>query len=562
MIRRLLPLVLILLLAAPAFAPFSAAQTSNSPNITLTSQYILNSFGAVLVNETLTFSNNNTAAVQIPVVQLGLPDTMAAHSPGFALSSVDKYTESPSDNGTVTTFTITPSQPSLAAGSSSSVSVKGYVAGLLNITVGKVGNYTALVLLSPSLNQKVNTLNQDILVPSGGTISPVPLGFIVAPGTTTQIYAASATNVVPAISTKQVKFGDTNQATWQPIQLYSVIRTIVPGSNGVPLVEDKVTLRNLAGYSITSLPVTTLVKGLTNVTILPSSSVPTINPTVVALTNGALNIGSPPFSSQINAGDNFTFTMSYALPKSDLSTSGSTVTVSIPYRLPIPVVAQNYTLALALPNGMHSVGQSRVVVANATSVLTNIVELQYSISPGWGASQVVPAAALLFGLTFIVLAFAGVQNETKKKDEEEEGEELSDRLAELIKALEEKISLFQHFREEVADKAQGTVPRADFNRVKNELDALKTRATGRLNAVRQVAESQRYLDLLNRLQEAEREEDRATKDMLNLYDQYHSRRMREETFTRLLPNYKKRVDLATNHLSDLLNLAQREGKKA
>ena len=134
--------------------------------------------------------------------------------------------------------------------------------------------------------------------------------------------------------------------------------------------------------------------------------------------------------------------------------------------------------------------------------------------------------------------------------------------ADMIKAMEEKISLFQQFQTDMAQKSQGTVTRNDFNKIRNELEALKVRAMGRLNAVRQAAESQRYMDLLNQLQEAEREEDRAAKDLLNLYDQYQSKRMREETFKRLLPSYKKRLDSATNHLSDLLNLAQREGKQA
>lgn len=560
MIRRLLALVVVLLLMAP-FIPAASAQAGTGPNVTLTSQYILNGFGFVVLNETVTFSNNGTASVQIPAVQLGLPDSVAAHSPGFILSSNDKYSLSSSDSGNVTTFMITPQSPTLAPGTSSSVSVKGYVSNLLNIKPGVASNMTALVLLSPSLNQQVVTLNQDVLVPSGGTIKPVPSGFISAPASSAQIYALTQSNVTPTIQTDNVTFADTSQATWTPVQLYSVTRTIVASSNGVPLVQDRVSLRNLASYSITSLPVRTL-GAVSNVTILPSSAVPTINPTPISLTGGDLNIASVPFSAQIKAGDNFTFTLSYALPKSEITTSGSTVSVTIPYLLTVQAIAQNYIVSLALPSGMHAVGPSKVVTENATSLQQGTLSLKYTISPGWGADQAVPAAALVFAASFIVLAFAGAQTATKKEEEDEDVEVLGERLGDLIKALEEKISLFQQFQEDVAQKPQGTVARAEFNRIKNELDALKTRATGRLNAVRQVAESQRYIDLLNQLQEAEREEDRATKDLLNLYDQYQSRRMREETFRRLLPNYRKRVDSATNRLSDLLNLAQREGKQA
>lgn len=567
MIRRFslaLPLVVALLFAAPLFVPHAAAQSPTSPNITLTSQYELNAFGFVLINETLSFSNNGTSSVQIPTVHLGLPDSVVSHASGFAVFSNDKYTESSSDNGSITTFAIAPSSSSLAAGASSTVSLKGYASGLVNLTIGKTGNWTMPILLGPSLDQKVTTLNQEVIVPSGGTITPVPTGFISAPASTSQIYAATVTNVTPSLSIQTVKFADTDEATWTPVQLYSVIRTIVAGSNGVPQVQDRVSLRNIGGYAITNLPISTLVPGLTEVTILPSSDVPTVNPTLITLTNGAINIGTAPFSGQISPSDNFTFTMAYPLPKADISTSGNAVSVMVPYGLPIAGIAQNYTVALALPTGMHAVGESKVVTKDATSLVQGAIDLKYTISPGWGSSQVVPAAALLFAATFIVLAFTGTQTLTRKKkeDEDEEGEELGERLADLIKALEDKIALFQQFQDDMAKKSQGTVTRSDFNKIKNELDAVKTRAMNRLNAVRQVAETQRYIELLNQLQDAEREEDRAAKDLLNLYDQYQSKRMREETFRRLLPNYRKRVDVATNRLSDLLNLAQREGKQA
>jgi hypothetical protein len=561
LIRRFLPLGVVLLLLIP-FVSTAAAQPSGAPGIVLTSQYIVNGFGFVVLNETITFSNSGNSSVQIPSVQVGIPDSIASHSPGFVLSSIDPYTQSSADNGSVTTFTITPGSPTLVAGSSSVVSLKGYISDALNISAGATGNLTALALLSPSFNQKVTALNQDVEVPSGGLVTGLPLGFPAVPGASSQIYAGQKADVTPSIQTQSVKFSDSDQAVWIPVKVYSIVQTLVPSANGVPQVEDTVSLRNLASYAITNLPLKLLDSSVTNVTIVPSSVTPTINPTVVALTNGALNLANPPFSAPIQAGDNFTFAMVYTIPRSDISTSGNTVSVSIPYDLPVQAIVQNYTVTMALPSGMHAVGASRSVVTNATSIVPGTVDLMYTISPGWAADQAVPAATLLFAAAFIALAFRSSQTVSKKEEEEDEDEELGTRLADMIKAMEEKISLFQQFQTDMAQKSQGTVTRNDFNKIRNELEALKVRAMGRLNAVRQAAESQRYVDLLNQLQEAERQEDRAAKDLLNLYDQYQSKRMREETFKRLLPSYKKRLDSATNHLSDLLNLAQREGKQA
>jgi hypothetical protein len=558
LIRRLLPLVLALLLLAP-FVHSASASTSSTPNITLNSQFLVAGTGAIVLNETLTFSNNGTSSIQVPTVQLGIPDSSASHALGFELTSTGKYTDTSSNNGTVTTFTITPSSPSLSPGTNSEVSLKSYLTGMLNITAGVAGNLTASVLLSPSLNYNVTTFDSEVVVPSEGAIKGMPDTYIVAPTPTTQLYAATKTDVRPTTDVVNVIISETSETAWQPVQVYSVDRMIIPEANGVPQIEDVVTLRNLASYSITDLPVALIASGLTNVTIVPSTVTPTINPTPVTLTDGELNIADPPFESQIVAGDNFTFAVLYNVPKADFSTSGDTVSVSLPYLLPIQAPIDTYTVSIQTSPGIHVVGAASTTAPNVTPISQGTVDVQYSVSPGWAASQAVPAATLLFAAVFIVLAFRRSQT-TTEEEEEEEDEELAVRLADLIKSLEEKISLFQQFQADVANKAQGTVSRADLAKIRNELDALKARANNRLTAVRQVTTSQKYLDLLNQLQEAEREEDRATKDMINLYDQYHSKRMREETFKRLLPGYRKRVDSAMNHLSDLLNLAQREGK--
>jgi hypothetical protein len=560
LIRRFLlggvALLLFVSLAAPA-----VAQTSGTPVVTLTHQYIINEFGSGFLNDTFTFHNNGTSPVQVPSFQLGIPDAVASHAVGFAVAPASGYTESITDNGTVRTITITPSSPTLAAGASTRVGVDAYLANILNITAGSATPFGALLLLSPSVNIKLNTLNLLVEVPIGGTVTPAPAGFIASPNTSPATYSITRTNVVATISTQWAKVADTNQAYFLPIQVTSVVRTIIPGTSGYPEVQDLVTLRNLASYSISSLPLSLLSSSITGVTIVPSAVPPVINPVPVTLTNGALSLSSAPFSAPIQAGDNFSFAMVYSVPSSLVKTSGSTITVTVPYTLPIQSIVENYTINVLLPSGMHPVGVTRSSVSNATSLSPGPATVSYSVSTGWTADQAVPVASLLFAAAFIILALKRPEAEGKEEDEEEE-ERVTDMLPDLIKGLEDKIALFSQFQVSVAGKAQGAVTRAQFSKIRNEIDSLKTRSINRLNEIKQTAGSKRFLELLNEIQEAEREEDRAAKDLLNLYDQYHSRRMREDTFRRLLPNYRKRWDAATNHLSDLLNMAQKEGKQA
>ena len=61
--------ILLLVLVVPV-QPVAHAQAS--PQVQVTSQYILNRYGYAIVNETVRFTNNGTAAVTVPDVSVGL----------------------------------------------------------------------------------------------------------------------------------------------------------------------------------------------------------------------------------------------------------------------------------------------------------------------------------------------------------------------------------------------------------------------------------------------------------------------------------------------------------
>lgn len=565
MIRKLFLGAVAILLLASLVAPVFA-QSSGTPQITLNHQYRITRFGDGIVNETITFTNNGTSAEQIPAVQVGIPNSIMAYSTGFIVTPSSEYTVTSLvvDNNTI--FTITPIAPALATGGSSVVSLESYLTKILTITPGTKSVMNDLVLLSPSLNVEVSTLDLNIVLPTSGSLSPVPaisgVTFNSSATAAPQTYQYSKANVTPQVATQTAVFNATNTADFTPIQIYGVLRTIVPSANGVPQVHDEVSLRNLAYYAVSTLPLNLLAPGIANVTVLPSSFTPTIDPTIVSVSGGLLNLTRGPFDAPVNPGDNFNFTISYPIPTDLITTSGTTVTVGLPYSLPIQGIAENYTVDLSAPLGMSGVGRTMVQVANATGFDQGTVSVSYSVNPGWGADQAVPLAVVVFAAAFILLSVRGPQQTAEEKSEEEAEEEkrATTRLSDVIKALEDKLTLIDESMARMVDKPQGAVPRSDFQKIRSELDSLKSRAMHRLNEAKQSTDSKRLIDVLNQIQEAERDEDRAAKDMLNLFEQYHTRKMKEETYERLLPNYRKRLDAVTNKLSDLLHAAQKESE--
>src|SRR5438105_15376030 len=109
---------------------------------------------------------------------------------------------------------------------------------------------------------------------------------------------------------------------------------------------------------------------------------------------------------------------------------------------------------------------------------------------------------------------------------------------------------------ELGSAAKGSISKAEFERMRNEVSELRGRALQRLNEMEQDLGSGRQFDLLTKLAEADRKEHRPLRVLRNLYPQYHGSGRRQETFNRLQANYRNRFDSAVNHVSFILNEPQ------
>ncbi len=539
---------------ALGFAPaFSQAGSSSSgvATITLAHSYALNSLGFGVLNDTFTFSNNGTSPVQIPTLQVGLPAKISARATGLILSPSSQFTMSQSLVNGNTSVTITPNEPTLNAGANATVALKGILNNVLNITSpGFSGLAPVLVMFSPSLNVNVSSLSSVVGLPSGGEFTNVQPGF--TPSSTGQQIVETQKAIRPVASEGYLQFNSTVQTAFSPITVTSIVRTIVPSSNGSPVVQDEFTIHSLANYNIEDIHLK-LINNVGSVTEIASTSPPLINPQVVTVNGGEVtftttNIGSPLYP---NSSVSLTFT--YPFPTNMTSVSGSSVKLTVPYSPVIQAPTDNYTLILASAKGISPSGQTSYKFQSVTPLTTGDVQFTYSVSVGWAADQALPAGVLIFAVAFAMFA---IQNPSSK----EERDEKAIRTGDVLRAFEEKTGLETTYMQQLASAPKGSISRADFDRMRTEASELRSRAIQRLKEMQQVLGSGRQYDVLSRVADAEKDEDRAFKDLLNLYAQFHGNRMNEETFRRLQPNYRKRVETSINHLSDLLHETQSEEK--
>lgn len=533
------------------------AQPQGGPVVTVTNQYIVNRYGYAVMNETVKYNNSGSSPVQIPTLQLGVPQNISSRFVGNYSLVGEGYSLSTSTNSTGLLFSVS-SQNTLQPKAVSSFSLEAVIG---DISVKINSSSAILVLEYPSLNLQVNTFNALIQMPTSTSISPLP------PGWTSNQSSASRTTYKRTFASFSPANPHAILGTLQssasmdfhPIHVYRASRIVTAASNGSPQVQDSITLKNSGSSDLGSLRLATL-NSSTRVTILPSMSPPLLNPTSLALSNGVIDLTRSPFVA-VPSGRNFTLTVAYALPPKSYTVSGGSVRVDLPLSPPIAAPVDAFTLSMSLPNGLRATQAQPRVVQNATPITSGRQTFVYSLTLGWASDRAIPAASVIF-VAALVAFFVSVERQEgeEAEGEEKEGGGITGDIPDMIKAFEEKVDLVNTILRDVPKEDPNNLNKAYFVDLRSRVDTFRSRALQRLNDVKQKSTAQRFSEQLTRIHDVEREVDRATRDILNLYEQYYMKRMRQETFEKLLPSYRKRLEAALNQLSDQLNLAQREAK--
>jgi hypothetical protein len=537
---------------ALGFAPaFSQASPTGVASVSLQHNYMITPYGFGVMNDSFTFTNGGSSSVQIPTLQVGLPHKISARTTGLVLVPSTQFSLTQAQSNGNTTVTITPDQSTLNAGANVTVALEGFVNNILNYTsTGFTGLSPSLVMVSPTLNVNVTSFDSILSVPSGAQFLTLPPNF--AASATGQELSLTKNETLPSSAETYLTLNATSAVT--PLMVTHLVRTIVPSANGSPMVEDEFTVHNDGNSTLGEIHLNLLAPSLQTVTEIPSTSVPLVNPLPVTLSAGVVAFQSSNIGGELLPNSNVTLTFAYPLPSSLIAVSGSSVTLTIPYKPLIGALVSNYSIILAPSKGIITSGPTSVNDLTVTPLTPGNVKFTYTVSVGWAADQALPAGILVFAVAFAMFAIQ------RPSAAGEEGERAIRKTSDVLRAFDEKTGLETTYMEEFASAPKGSISKAQFDRMRNEVSELRSRAIQRLNEMKQVLGSGRQYDVLTRVAEAEKEEDRAFKDLLNLYMQYHGNRMNEETFKRLQPNYRKRVDASINRLSDLLHETKTEEK--
>lgn len=551
--RRLVPALLLLFLFAAVLPALPATHAQGAPQAAVTSQYLVNRYGYAVVNETVVLRNGGSSSLQIPDMQFGLGNISS-----FVVSTSvvgTGYSVSSSTGAQGQVYTVSGGGTSLAAGANSTFSFKVLLNG---ITATNNGTMKLAVLNRPYLSFDAVTEKLVVQMPGNTQLESSPSGYkpSVVGTNVTYYQLLNATGPQQAV-TESIAVQQSLSMDFHPVRVQQATRSVTISPEGNPLVTDRIMLQNLGTTALDTLTVAPLTAVDGQITIIPSGVPPVRNVAHVLLNGKGIDLTNQAVGLPVDPAANLTITYQYPLPKQYYNISGGVVSIKLPLAPPIAAFVDSYSLGFSLPPGVRVVQGGPQTMTNVEPFKAGTGTLSYSLSVGWAIDGGVPAAASLFVLVLLGLFAARTR---LAPAEEEEEETATERSTDMVKAFEEKTSLINGMFDEIPKTDPSQLGKSYFDELRNRLDTFRGRALQRLNEMKQKSTTQKFFDLLDQIHETEREVDRAAKDLINLYEQFYTKRMRQEVFERLLPNYKRRLEKALDRLSDELNTAQRESK--
>ncbi len=299
------------------------------------------------------------------------------------------------------------------------------------------------------------------------------------------------------------------------------------------------TISNLGQNTISTLTYSPLTNS-SSVTLLPSSEPPLSNVATANVSSGQLNLGD--FNDNIEPNSAITIVVQYPLSNSFWSYSNGVYTVNLPPMAPVGGIVNEYQVTLKAASGIVVSGPSSSVAVNSTALL-NPFTFTYRTGIGSAYGAAIPIAALIFIAVFLGVAIF--------RPRTEETEDVVTTYDSFIKAVEDKVTTTNDILGELKAK-ETAITRNELVAARSRIDELKTKSSSRLGVLRSqiTTPSVTVQSALNQVAANDREFDRAVRDVLNVYDQFISRKMREDTFLRVLQNNERRMQSVTNSYLD------------
>lgn len=544
--RKYAIILVIALLILPSL-PYQAKAQSTIENISFFNhQMAVSDYGFILVNETIFIKNDFETNAILPLINITypkelydkiIPQEISPSDFGFSIALTENYTR----------LTIDPKGYEIQPNGSVTISVKFYLAKVFS-RVSDI-NFSASIPLVPALSLPCKQVNSSLSIPFFMIFVSQHENFTEQMIKNRWTLLGTLLNVTEGFSiTDNVMISNPAKVYFALLEFTEAKRELMLSSLGEIKVRDTITMVNYDNASISKLKPSLLTDDFKSVIVIPPLTNPFSNPLSDA------NKRQVDLGNSLERGEKYTITLEYPAKSSDfIKAKDGLFELSLPLRSPIDGVIYDYTVKVNFPEGFFVYGKAEESKVNASPLDSNkSIEFRYGLA--WASKDIMPIASFIFIIALVAFVVVG------KPFVKEELKEVVIRTREYVESFEEKIMATKELIELQKKRQLSQISKAEFKTTQRLLEERISKANAKINELRQklITLQPSLQKPLSEISDLHHDYDRTVRDLVNLYDQFSTKKIKAEAFDKLLPVHQRRVDDARESLLDSIDILRSE----
>jgi len=540
-------LVIALLLALPSFSYQAKAQVTIDKISFFNHQMFVSEYGFILVNDTISIKNDFESPATLPLINITYPQDL--------YNKIVPQVISPNDFNfdiNYTRLTIYPPQGYvIQPNETATISVKFYLVktfSLVSVEETEL-NYSASIPLVPALNLPIKQVNSSLSLPPLIIFASQPEKFKeIVDKRAIHTLIGNFSNVAQGFSrTEKVTISTLENIYFALLEFTEAKRELILSSLGNIMVRDTITMINYDNRNISKLKPSLLTNDFKSILIIPPLTNPFSNPLSDA------NIGQVDLGTNLTKGERYTVTLEYPINSLDfVKAKDGLFELSLPLKTPIDGVVYDYTVKVTHPEGFFAYSKTEESKVNA-SPLDGEQKIDFRLGLAWASKDIMPVASFIFiaVLAAFIIGKPFIKGELK---------EIVIRAREYIESFEEKITATKELIDLYKKRQLNQISKIEFKTTRQLLEERRSKATIKINELRPklISLQPSIQEPLSEIGDLHRDYDRAVKELINLYEQLFTKKVKVEAFDRLLPIHQRRVDDARESLLNSIDTLRRE----
>jgi hypothetical protein len=521
----------------------SYSQDSSQGSYRLNHSVTVTEHGFLAVEEIVDFVNTEPSVVtlqqfDITYATISIDSISSITTQGPIDFSVKK---SSIDNDTIITI-IPIGDYRVDSGDNITIGLQFFVSDQVNVT--SATNYSANLPLVPSMNRVIDEVKINVYLPTGSGISSMPTGFFLVDDVFVKIVGSFENIRSNDANTQVIEYSLDTYNNFGILEFPSVDRTFIPSPDGSVVVRDEIRVVNRGELKANNIRLLRLDNDGINIDVVPIGNPPLINRFSVTLVDEVFDLQSI-YRTSLSQGEEILFVIEYPISLGYSESVDGAMSFDLPVKPPIEGIVERFTIKMEPMSGVSiSGGESRIILG-ATSYTKEMYHFSIGPQIAWATDTILPVATLLFIISIVTIIATKVQFRRSADVKKE-----IPRIEELIILFEEKTVAIENIIQSYRNKKRGSISRGNFAETKRYFESLKGKSAGKTGEIRSkiTIQEPHIKNNLEELSNSDKDYNRAVLDIIKLYEQYHTGKIREDTFVKLRRMHQKRFDKAKDRL--------------